>query len=62
MPLRYADLHRRSVAKDDAPKNMTDFLMEFEISEVLQNIVFPVAFLIILLLFVTSQYYYSNII
>uniref|UniRef100_A0A3P8WHN6 Vacuolar protein sorting 13 homolog A n=1 Tax=Cynoglossus semilaevis TaxID=244447 RepID=A0A3P8WHN6_CYNSE len=33
MPLRYADLHRRSVAKDDAPKNMTDFLMEFEISE-----------------------------
>lgn len=50
------------MAKDDAPKNMTDFLMEFEISEVLQNIVFPVAFLIILLLFVTSQYYYSNII
>ncbi|KAM3611748.1 uncharacterized protein V6R79_023535 [Siganus canaliculatus] len=34
MPLRYADLHkRRSLLKDDAPKNMTDFVMTFEISE-----------------------------
>nr|XP_019956405.1 PREDICTED: vacuolar protein sorting-associated protein 13A [Paralichthys olivaceus] len=34
MPLRYADLNKRkSVFRDDAPKNMTDFIMKFEISE-----------------------------
>ncbi|XP_028312141.1 intermembrane lipid transfer protein VPS13A isoform X2 [Gouania willdenowi] len=33
MPLRYADLHRRSLLKEDAPKNMTDFVLTFEISE-----------------------------
>lgn len=35
MPLRYADLHKRkSLFKEDSPKNMTDFIMTFEISEV----------------------------
>ncbi|XP_041793933.1 vacuolar protein sorting-associated protein 13A isoform X1 [Chelmon rostratus] len=34
MPLRYADLHKRkSLVKEDAQKNMTDFIMTFEISE-----------------------------
>ncbi|XP_042276726.1 vacuolar protein sorting-associated protein 13A isoform X1 [Thunnus maccoyii] len=34
MPLRYADLHkRRSLIKEDPQKNMTDFIMKFEISE-----------------------------
>ncbi|XP_067376850.1 vacuolar protein sorting-associated protein 13A isoform X3 [Channa argus] len=34
MPLRYADLHKiKSLVKEDAQKNMTDFIMQFEISE-----------------------------
>ncbi|AWP07199.1 putative vacuolar protein sorting-associated protein 13A [Scophthalmus maximus] len=34
MPLRYADLNKRkSLVKEDAQKNMTDFIMKFEISE-----------------------------
>uniref|UniRef100_A0A8C4FEN5 Vacuolar protein sorting 13 homolog A n=1 Tax=Dicentrarchus labrax TaxID=13489 RepID=A0A8C4FEN5_DICLA len=34
MPLRYADLHKRkSFFKEDSQKNMTDFIMTFEISE-----------------------------
>ncbi|KAM9359845.1 intermembrane lipid transfer protein VPS13A [Symphorus nematophorus] len=34
MPLRYADLHKRkSLIKEDSQKNMTDFIMKFEISE-----------------------------
>ncbi|KAM7416667.1 hypothetical protein PAMA_018632 [Pampus argenteus] len=32
MPLRYADLHKRKI-KEDHQKNMTDFIMTFEISE-----------------------------
>lgn len=34
MPLRYADLHKKSLAKEDAQKNMTDFNMVFKIKEV----------------------------
>lgn len=35
MPLRYGDLHKRkSLIKEDTQKNMTDFIMKFEISEV----------------------------
>lgn len=35
MPLRYGDLHKRkSIFKEDAPKNMTDLIMTFEITEV----------------------------
>lgn len=35
MPLRYGDLHKRkSLFKEDAPKNMTDLVMTFEITEV----------------------------
>lgn len=35
MPLRYADLHKRkSLIKEDTQKNMTEFIMTFEISEV----------------------------
>lgn len=35
MPLRYADLHKRkSLIKEESQKNMTDFIMKFEISEV----------------------------
>ncbi|XP_056231457.1 vacuolar protein sorting-associated protein 13A isoform X2 [Seriola aureovittata] len=34
MPLRYADLHKRkSLIKEESQKNMTDFIMKFEISE-----------------------------
>nr|XP_046243502.1 vacuolar protein sorting-associated protein 13A isoform X2 [Scatophagus argus] len=33
MPLRYADLSKRSLVKEDSPKNMTNFIMTFEISE-----------------------------
>ncbi|XP_070690657.1 intermembrane lipid transfer protein VPS13A [Pempheris klunzingeri] len=34
MPLRYADLNRRKgLLKEDAQKNMTDFIMTFEINE-----------------------------
>ncbi|XP_062237859.1 vacuolar protein sorting-associated protein 13A isoform X1 [Platichthys flesus] len=34
MPLRYAALNKRkSLFKDDAPKNMTNFILKFEISE-----------------------------
>ncbi|XP_026177375.1 intermembrane lipid transfer protein VPS13A isoform X2 [Mastacembelus armatus] len=34
MPLRYADLHKiKSLGKEDPQKNMTDFIMKFEISE-----------------------------
>lgn len=34
MPLRYGDLHKRkSIFKEDAPKNMTDLIMTFEITE-----------------------------
>uniref|UniRef100_A0A3Q3WPE0 Uncharacterized protein n=1 Tax=Mola mola TaxID=94237 RepID=A0A3Q3WPE0_MOLML len=34
MPLRYADLNKRkSFLKEEGPKNMTDFIMTFEISE-----------------------------
>uniref|UniRef100_A0A4W6GBL2 Vacuolar protein sorting 13 homolog A n=1 Tax=Lates calcarifer TaxID=8187 RepID=A0A4W6GBL2_LATCA len=34
MPLRYGDLHKRkSLIKEDTQKNMTDFIMKFEISE-----------------------------
>uniref|UniRef100_A0A3Q2YAD3 Chorein N-terminal domain-containing protein n=1 Tax=Hippocampus comes TaxID=109280 RepID=A0A3Q2YAD3_HIPCM len=36
MPLRYADLNRRKgVAQEERQKNMTDFVMTFEISEVM---------------------------
>lgn len=35
LPLRYADLHkRRSLVKEDIPKNMTDFVMTFVINTV----------------------------
>lgn len=35
LPLRYADLHkRRSLVKEDIPKNMTDFVMTFVINMV----------------------------
>nr|XP_020458048.1 vacuolar protein sorting-associated protein 13A isoform X1 [Monopterus albus] len=34
MPLRYGDLHKiKSLVKEDPQKNMTDFIMKFEISE-----------------------------
>ncbi|XP_029017431.1 vacuolar protein sorting-associated protein 13A isoform X2 [Betta splendens] len=33
MPLRYADLHKKSLAKEDSQKNMTDFIMEFKIEQ-----------------------------
>lgn len=40
MPLRYADLHKRKgLFKEDAQKNMTDFIMTFEISEVQRGFV-----------------------
>uniref|UniRef100_A0A8C4FH35 Vacuolar protein sorting 13 homolog A n=1 Tax=Dicentrarchus labrax TaxID=13489 RepID=A0A8C4FH35_DICLA len=40
MPLRYADLHKRkSFFKEDSQKNMTDFIMTFEISEVQRGLV-----------------------
>uniref|UniRef100_H3C3Y7 Vacuolar protein sorting 13 homolog A n=1 Tax=Tetraodon nigroviridis TaxID=99883 RepID=H3C3Y7_TETNG len=32
LPLRYADLHKRSLVKEDVPKNMTDFIMTFVIN------------------------------
>eukprot|EP00066_Takifugu_rubripes_P024587 XP_011613853.1 PREDICTED: vacuolar protein sorting-associated protein 13A [Takifugu rubripes] len=32
LPLRYADLHKRSLVKEDIPKNMTDFIMTFVIN------------------------------
>uniref|UniRef100_A0A665TPL6 Vacuolar protein sorting 13 homolog A n=1 Tax=Echeneis naucrates TaxID=173247 RepID=A0A665TPL6_ECHNA len=35
MPLRYGDMHKRkSLIKEESQKNMTDFIMKFEISEV----------------------------
>lgn len=34
LPLRYADLHKRSLVKEDIPKNMTDFIMTFVINMV----------------------------
>lgn len=35
LPLRYADLHkRRSLVKEENPKNMTDFIMTFVINMV----------------------------
>lgn len=34
LPLRYADLHKRSLVKEDIPKNMTDFSMTFVIDMV----------------------------
>lgn len=41
MPLRYVDASKRkSLIKEDAQKNMTDFSMTFEISEV-QKYFFP---------------------
>lgn len=41
MPLRYVDASKRkSLIKEDAQKNMTDFFMTFEISEV-QKYFFP---------------------
>ncbi|XP_058492942.1 vacuolar protein sorting-associated protein 13A isoform X2 [Solea solea] len=33
MPLRYADLYKKQLQKEDAQKNMTDFILNFEISE-----------------------------
>uniref|UniRef100_A0A665TTY8 Vacuolar protein sorting 13 homolog A n=1 Tax=Echeneis naucrates TaxID=173247 RepID=A0A665TTY8_ECHNA len=34
MPLRYGDMHKRkSLIKEESQKNMTDFIMKFEISE-----------------------------
>lgn len=35
LPLRYGDLHKkRSLVKEDIPKNMTDFIMTFVINMV----------------------------
>lgn len=40
MPLRYADLNKRKgLVKEDLQKNMTDFIMTFEISEVQKGLV-----------------------
>lgn len=40
MPLRYADLNKiKSLVKEDPPKNMIDFMMTFEISEVKSDLV-----------------------
>lgn len=40
MPLRYADLNKRkSLVKEDLQKNMTDFTMKFEITEVQKGLV-----------------------